>query len=60
VVPGRRISAGETLQDALTGARSTVLGLEFATPVNLEADTITLVVERTDPSPVAIGRVRTT
>jgi hypothetical protein len=55
-----RISAGETLLDAVTGARATVLGLEFPTPANREADTVTLVVERTDPTPVAVGRVLTT
>jgi hypothetical protein len=55
-----RISAGERLQDAVTGATATVLALEFPTPASRAANTITLVVERTDPTSVVVGRILTT
>jgi hypothetical protein len=49
------ISEGMVLQDEATGARTTVLGVEFHAPPGRS----TLVLERTDPSPVADGRVLT-
>lgn len=55
-----RISAGATLRDAVTGVTAAVLGVEFETPADRELDRTTLVVERTDPTPVVVGRVLTT
>ncbi len=55
-----RISAGETLRDAVTGATAAVLGLEFETPKDRAANRTSLVVERTSPTPVAVGRILTT
>jgi hypothetical protein len=49
------IPTGMVLQDETTGARTTVLGLEFHSPPGRT----TLVLERTDPSPVIEGRVLT-
>ena len=54
------VSAGETLRDAVTGEGVRVLGVEFETPKDRELGRTTLVVERTSPTPVAIGRVLTT
>lgn len=55
-----RISGGETLRDAVTGVTATVLGVEFGTPKSLAENRVTLVVERTQPTPVAVGRILTT
>ena len=64
LVPGKvlagRISVGETLRDAATGATATVLAVEFETPKSRAAGRTTLVVERTSPTPAAAGRVLTT
>ena len=55
-----QISTGETLRDAVTGATARVLGVEFETPQDRTLNRITLVVERTDPTPVAVGRILVT
>ena len=52
-----RIATGETLQDAVTVTAAQVLGVEFHAPANRPENTVTLVIARTDPTPVAIGRV---
>lgn len=53
------IAKGTVLQDATTGARTTVLGIELLTPPGPGSDRKTLVLERTAPSPVVEGRVLT-
>ena len=55
-----QISMGETLRDSASGVTAKVLGMEFETPADRAANRTTLVVERTDPTPVAVGRVLTT
>ncbi|WP_203833049.1 hypothetical protein [Actinoplanes regularis] len=54
------ITTGETLRDAVTGESAKVLGVEFETPRSRRMGWVTLVVERTNPTPVFVGRILVT
>src|SRR5690606_31865787 len=53
------ISKGMVLHDEATGARTTVLGIELIHPPETEPGRMTLLLERTEPTPVVQGRVLT-
>lgn len=53
---GGDISPGMVLGDG-TGARTTVLAIEFESPEDRRTGQITLLLERTTPSPVRLGTV---
>ena len=53
------ISKGTVLQDETTGARTTVIGVEFGTPADRQTGRVTLLLARTVPTPVVEGRVLT-
>jgi hypothetical protein len=55
-----RIARGDILRDATTSVAATVLGVEFETPRTRALNLTTLVVERTDPTPVSVGRILVT
>lgn len=54
------VSPGTVLWDEATGARTTVLGVEFETPADRRNGRTTLLLERTVPTPAVQGRVLTT
>jgi len=53
------ITRGAVLRDEATGMRTTVLGVEFETPADRRTGRTTLLLERTVPTPVVVGRVLT-
>lgn len=59
VVLSGEISTGTVLRDESTGARTTVLGVQFESPADRRTGRTTLLLERTVPTPAVTGRVLT-
>ena len=58
-VPQGKLQQGMLLRDDTTGARAQVLALEFLSPRDIRTGEVTILLERTSPSPARPGATLT-